>query len=67
MGFQIEITDLVTVELRRASFMVYIGETLDVSPVDTIEISYDHAEAVQRALTEVLTSERYTTYMRRKR
>lgn len=59
MGFQIEINARVTVELRRESFILYVGDDDDATNVATIECDYRDVGAIADAVYRVQRSDRY--------
>lgn len=57
MGFIIDVTDRISVELRRESVILYVGTEEENTP--SIEYSYDDVNAIIHALHEVKAHDRY--------
>jgi hypothetical protein len=57
MGLVIDVTDRVSVELRRESFILYVEDERSV------EYNYEDAEAVKTAMATVVMEARYLEHM----
>ena len=62
MGLIVEISPLVSVELRRDSFRLYVDYD-DPVPIEDPEYRYEEAGPLLAALTAVTKSDRYLDYM----